>query len=139
MSLKPSATASVQFGRFTLLPVRRELLANGAPVELGGRAFDVLPALVEARGAVLTKDELLGRVWPDRVVEENNLQVQIATLRKALAQDRDLIRTISERGYQFTGQVGGSVPAPGPVSPRVATNLSQPVSELIGCCCSTQL
>jgi DNA-binding winged helix-turn-helix (wHTH) protein len=110
------------FGRFTLLPVRRELLANGAPVELGGRAFDVLPALVEARGAVLTKDELLGRVWPDRVVEENNL-----------------IRTISERGYQFTGQVGGSVPAPGPVSPRVATNLSQPVSELIGCCCSTQL
>ena len=80
-------------------------LSDGVPIELGGRAFDVLMALIEAGGAVLSKDELMSRVWPGRVVEENNLQVQIAALRKALAGDRDLVRTVAGRGYQFTGEI----------------------------------
>ena len=74
--MKPvsEAAASIAFGRFLLSPDRRELLADGRPIKLGGRAFDVLMALVEARGAVVSKDALMSRVWPDRIVEENNLQ-----------------------------------------------------------------
>ena len=121
---------SIEFGPFTVLPHRRELLSNHAPIELGGRAFDVLMALIEARGTVLTRDELMSRVWPGRVVEENNLQVQIAALRKALGAHRDLIRTVAGRGYQFTGEVRAARVA-GPVS-SPATNLATSVSELIG-------
>src|SRR5436190_18612810 len=134
------ASAGVAFGRFLLLPHRRELLADGRPVKLGGRAFDVLLALIEARGAVVSKDALMTRVWPDRIVEENNLQAHIVTLRKAFAAERDLIRTVSGRGYQFTGEIRllparpderaeASVVAREPLP---ATNLPQPVSELIG-------
>src|SRR5271165_4267127 len=97
--------AAIEFGRFRVLPHRRELLAEGRPLDLGGRAFDVLMALIEASGAVVSKDALMNRVWPDRIVEENNLQAQISTLRRAFGADRDLIRTIAGRGYQFTGEI----------------------------------
>lgn len=60
--------ASVEFGRFRVLPHRRELLADGRPTKLGGRGFDVLMALIEARGTVPGKDALTARVWPNRVV-----------------------------------------------------------------------
>jgi DNA-binding winged helix-turn-helix (wHTH) protein len=125
---------SIEFGPFTVLPHRRELLSNHAPIELGGRAFDVLMALIEARGTVLSRDELMSRVWPGRgrVVEENNLQVQIAALRKTLGTDRDLVRTVAGRGYQFTGELrAASVTAPAAASSR-ATNLATSVSEVIG-------
>jgi DNA-binding winged helix-turn-helix (wHTH) protein len=69
--------SSVAFGRFRVLPHRRELLADGRPVRLGGRAFDVLIALLEGRGSVVSREELIRRVWPNRVVEEKNLQAQI--------------------------------------------------------------
>src|SRR5437899_1063467 len=62
-------------------------------------------ALNEARGEVVGKNALMARVWPDRVVEENNLQSQISTLRAAFGAERDLIRTVSGRGYQFTGEI----------------------------------
>jgi DNA-binding winged helix-turn-helix (wHTH) protein len=75
------APAGVAFGRFRLLPHRRELLADDRPLKLGGRAFDVLLALIESPGTVMSKDALMERVWPDRVVEENNLQWQISALR----------------------------------------------------------
>ena len=52
-----------------MLPHGRELLADGRPIKLGGRAFDVLMALIAARGAVVAKDALMARVWPDRIVE----------------------------------------------------------------------
>src|SRR5438067_5639819 len=99
------APAGVAFGRFLVLPHRRELLADGQPIQLGGRAFDVLIALIEARGAVITKDALMAHTWPDRIVEENALQSQISALRMALGADRDLVRTVSGRGYQFIGEV----------------------------------
>jgi DNA-binding winged helix-turn-helix (wHTH) protein len=105
MAHAPEGSATIEFGRFKVVPYRRELLADGRPVELGGRAFDTLLALLDARGTVLGKDELMSRVWPDRVVDENNLQAQIALLRKALGADRILIYTIVGRGYQFTGEV----------------------------------
>jgi predicted ATPase/DNA-binding winged helix-turn-helix (wHTH) protein len=134
---------AIGFGRFRVLPHRRELLAEGRPVELGGRAFDVLMALIEAGGAVVSKNTLMERVWPDRIVEENSLQAQISTLRRAFAADRDLIRTIAGRGYQFTGEIRAVSPNPdvqglagtgvlGAASAHPPTNLSEPVSELIG-------
>jgi DNA-binding winged helix-turn-helix (wHTH) protein len=137
------APAAIEFGRFRILPHRRELLAEGQPMELGGRAFDVLMVLIEASGAVVGKDALMHRVWPDRIVEENSLQAQIAALRRAFAADRDLIRTIAGRGYQFTGEIRtvsatANAPAfvgmtePTPTSSRPTTNLPEPVSELIG-------
>ena len=83
MNPSAEAPANLAFGRFQVSPHRRELLADGRPIKLGGRAFDVLMALIEARGAVIGKDTLMARVWPDRVVEENNLQAHIVALRKA--------------------------------------------------------
>ena len=97
--------AAIDFRRFRVLPDRRELLAKGRPVQLGGRAFDVLMALIEASGAVVDKNTLMNCVWPDRIVEDNSLQAQISALRKAFAADRDLIRTIAGRGYQSTGEI----------------------------------
>jgi DNA-binding winged helix-turn-helix (wHTH) protein len=79
----------VEFGRFKVVPHRRELIADGTPIALGSRAFDALLVLIDAGGTVLDKDELMRRVWPDRVVEENNLQAQISALRKAFGSDRD--------------------------------------------------
>ena len=70
--------AGVAFGRFQVLPHRRELLPDGLPIKLGGRAFDVLMALIEARGEVVSKDALMARV-----VVENSLQSQISALRAA--------------------------------------------------------
>src|SRR6266404_3673688 len=126
-------SAVLEFGRYRLDRHRREFIADGRPVELGSRAFDTLLALVDGRGTVLSKDELLRRIWPDRVVEENNLETQISTLRKVLGADRHLIRTVFGRGYQFTGDIRGPgtavVGAPVPIQ---ATNLPAPVSELIG-------
>jgi TolB-like protein/Tfp pilus assembly protein PilF len=98
------ASASVEFGRFRILPHRREVLADNRPIELGGRAYDVLMVLVEANGAVIGKDELMSRVWPGRIVEEGNLRAQISALRIALG-DTDLIRTVPGRGYQFTAEI----------------------------------
>ena len=76
--------ASYRFGTVEVRPAERRVLVAGAPATLGARAFDVLLALIERRDRVVTKDELLALVWPGLVVEENNLQVQVSTLRKVL-------------------------------------------------------
>src|SRR5438552_2729441 len=72
------------FGNAELLPVERRLLVDGQPVNLGARAFDVLVALIERRGTVVTKNELLDVAWPGLIVEQNNLAVQVSALRKVL-------------------------------------------------------
>ena len=136
------APAAIEFGRFRALPHRRELLADNLPVELGARAFNLLMALIEARGHVVSKDELIERVWPGRIVEENNLAIQVLALRKAFAADRGLIRTVFGRGYRFTGEIrtvsasdvqkAVGVPDAAPPPSRPPTNLPAPVSELIG-------
>ena len=104
-----------RFGRFLLNSHRRELLADGVPVPVGSRAFDVLAVLVEARGQIVTKDELASRVWPGRFIEDNCLQFQISALRKALSADRDFIKTIPGRGYCFIADVA-TYDEPGVVS-----------------------
>jgi DNA-binding winged helix-turn-helix (wHTH) protein len=100
-----SAEAAIEFGRFRVLLRRRRLLADGVPVEIGTRTFDLLLALLEADGALVTKKELLNRVWPSVVVSEENLKVHVSALRKALGADRDLIRTEFGRGYRFIGML----------------------------------
>jgi len=134
----PSATLVI--GHFHVVPYRRELSADGRSIKLGGRAFDVLMALIDARGAVVSKHALMARVWPDRVVDENNLQSQISALRTAFGAERELIRTVAGRGYQFTGEVrvlpreqddrAGLAPETETAPPP--TNLPQLASELIG-------
>jgi DNA-binding winged helix-turn-helix (wHTH) protein len=96
------AETALEFGRFRVLLRQRQLLADGVLVELGTRAFDLLLVLLEADGSLVSKDELLSRVWPGIVVSEENLKVQVSALRKALGADRDLIRTEFGRGYRFT-------------------------------------
>jgi predicted ATPase/DNA-binding winged helix-turn-helix (wHTH) protein len=135
--------SSVAFGRFRVLPHRRELLADGRPVKLGGRAFDVLITLLEERGSVVSREELIRRVWPNRVVEEKNLHAQISVLRTVLGAERELIRTVPGHGYQFTGEIrvlsgnpderaGATMAAAQPAPALPPTNLPAPVSELIG-------
>jgi DNA-binding winged helix-turn-helix (wHTH) protein len=106
----PAAGAILEFGPFRVLLRRRQLLADGVPVELGTRAFDLLMVLVEADGLLVTKEELLSRVWPGIVVSEHNLKVQIAALRRALGADRDFIRTEFGRGYRFIAALSRNAP-----------------------------
>jgi TolB-like protein/Tfp pilus assembly protein PilF len=96
-----------RFGSYELHPNRRQLLDNGRPVAIGQRAFDVLTTLVERAGELVTKEELLQRVWPGLVVEENNLQVQVSALRKVLG--THAIVTTAARGYRFTLELGGQM------------------------------
>jgi predicted ATPase/DNA-binding winged helix-turn-helix (wHTH) protein len=134
--------AIIQFGHFSIFPHRRELRAAGRPIRLGGRAFDVLMTLIEASGAVVSKDELLSRAWQGRIVDENRLASEISALRKALGADRELIRTVTGRGYQFTGETRARAASKERRAPKAAavaarlsrhpTNLPEPVSDLIG-------
>ncbi len=94
-----------RFGGFELRPDDRRLLADGQPVTLGARAFDLLVALVARAGQLVSKNELLTLVWPGLVVEENNLQVQVSTLRKLLGPSA--LATIPGRGYRFALPVEG--------------------------------
>src|SRR6267143_4786615 len=108
-----SADAVIRFGRFCVLPRARQLLVDGHPVELGSRAFDLLMVLIGAPGILVTKNEIISRVWPDTVVEESNLKVQMSALRRVLNADRDVIKTVHGRGYVFTGEVTAASIEPG--------------------------
>ena len=96
---------SYGFGRFVLHGRARRFLADGEPVALGSRAFEVLLMLVEAAGDLVIKGDILDRAWSGIAVEENNLQVQISTLRRVLGPDRHWIVTIAGHGYRFTAPV----------------------------------
>lgn len=117
-----SAEGVVTFGGFELDLVERRLRSGGRTVSIGARAFDVLCVLVERRDRVVGREALLDEVWPGRVVEENNLSVQIGTLRRVLGVDA--IATIPGRGYRFTVAVDPrAAPAgtPTPVTTTAAT------------------
>src|ERR1700692_2186946 len=119
-------------GNYRIFPELRLLLKNGNKVDLTARAFDVLWALVKARGEVVTKDELLEQVWAGSIVEENNLQTHISAIRRALKQDRSFISTDFGRGYRLT------LPASARTNLRPATkkiespNLPSPLTTLLG-------
>jgi predicted ATPase/DNA-binding winged helix-turn-helix (wHTH) protein len=126
----------LRFGRFELRPRERRLMIDGVPALIGPRAYDMLLALVERRGRLVSKDELFDAVWPGLVVEENNLQKQVSALRKVLG--ADVIVTIPGRGYQFVaGPDPGAVAddaarkAP-PPAVKLRTNLPPVLTALIG-------
>src|SRR5258708_24607697 len=100
---------------------QRELRRDGLPVQLGSRARDILWVLASANGAVVSKDELMTRVWPGLVVEENNVQVHISALRKALDEGKDgqaYVVTVPGRGYRLLGTGSApSTPIPGVQTP----------------------
>ncbi|MFM0396255.1 ATP-binding protein [Paraburkholderia phytofirmans] len=82
----------------------RELFLDGQPVRIGSRAFDILAVLIGANGALVSKSTMLEQVWPDTLVEENNLQVHMSALRKVLGESRNLIQTVSGRGYRLVSR-----------------------------------
>ena len=108
---------TVRFGEFCLAPATRTLTRNDLPVRLGARALDILIALIERAGRVVSKAELFAIVWPDTTIEESNLRVQIATLRHALGDGRSGARfvvNVPGRGYMFIAETaptrgGGSI------------------------------
>ncbi|MFT5933231.1 MAG: TolB-like protein [Hydrogenophaga sp.] len=112
----------LSFTDVEIQPDERRVLVGGKPAILGARAFDLLMCLVEHRDRVVAKDELLQRVWPGMVVEETNLTVHVATLRKWLGPEA--IATVSGRGYRFIAQltVADSVPT------SVAINVVEPAA-----------
>ena len=93
--------ATLRFRRFDVMPSERRLLCDGLPVDIGGRAFDLLLILLQSRGELVTKERIVSYVWPSTVVDESNLRFQMASLRKVLGEDRDVIKTIPGRGYLF--------------------------------------
>ena len=98
-------TSTCRFGNVELRAQERRLLVQGKDSPIGARAFDLLLALVEHRDRVVSKNELLDLVWPGVVVEENNLQVHISSLRKVLGPQA--IATIPGRGYRITAALDG--------------------------------
>jgi predicted ATPase/DNA-binding winged helix-turn-helix (wHTH) protein len=91
----------IKIGRVVVSLDTRELYLDGQPFHVGSRAFDILELLIRASGKTVTKDEILEHVWPNSVVEENNIHVQLSALRKIFGADSQAIRTISGRGYRL--------------------------------------
>jgi len=106
-----SATDSFQFDRFHLEQrglFQRDEGAALAPVEIGSRALEVLRVLLERPGDLISRNEIMASAWPGMVVEDNNLTIQISTLRRVLDQDRaqgSCIQTVARRGYRFVAPV----------------------------------
>src|SRR5690349_3822945 len=99
---------SYSFGPFVVDPVTRRLWRDGQLVPIPAKTFDVLVALLERRDHVVSKDDLLTRVWPDTIVNENNLARQISSLRRALGQrpdQHDFVVTVPGHGYRFVAAV----------------------------------
>ncbi|HUN40291.1 MAG TPA: winged helix-turn-helix domain-containing protein [Acetobacteraceae bacterium] len=127
------------FGPFQLVPAQRRLLRDGAPLRLGGHAFDILVALVENAGKTVGKDELIARAWADASADDNTLRVHVAALRRALSDDGTDARYVTAvpgRGYSFTATVrrviaaSTETPAQPPAPP--ASNLPTLLSPVIG-------
>ncbi|MBW9140024.1 winged helix-turn-helix domain-containing protein, partial [Rhizobium pusense] len=127
----------------------RELVVDGQPVRIGSRAFDMLAVLIAAKGELVSKNDMLKQVWPDTIVEENNLQVHMSALRKVLGESRGLIQTVSGRGYRLvarqwppspesgnasagTGRDDHAVDQPRSAPAAITHNLPASFSPLIG-------
>lgn len=118
-----------RFGAFELQPTQRRLLANGQATLLAARTFDVLQLLVENAGRLVTKDEILARVWHGLVVEENNVHVQVASVRRIVGAKS--IENVAGHGYRFTLDVDAG-DAPQPEAPPRVHNLPRQLTRFIG-------
>ena len=102
------AKSFYDFKNFRLDPEERILLHDGAPIPITPKVFDLLKVLIENRGRVIEKDELMAAIWKDSFVEDSNLAFNIRQLRKALDDDArqpTFIETVPKRGYRFIAEV----------------------------------
>ena len=138
---EPQATTSgepaISFGPFRLVAAQRLLLEGDKPVRLGSRAFDILTALVERAGEVVSKEELIIRAWPATFVEEANLKIQVSALRRALGDgqgDHRYIATVVGRGYNFVAPIRKeeSPQASPTIAPAALHNLPSATTRMIG-------
>src|SRR6476620_1549405 len=129
----------ISFGPFSLVASERILTKDGAPIDLGARTFDTLIALASRPSEIVTKRDLLARVWPDVRVEEGSLRQQIGKLRKALGDRKgsaQYIATLAGRGYCFVAPIArashsGDVDAAGTAGvPQ--TNLPSRLIRMVG-------
>jgi DNA-binding winged helix-turn-helix (wHTH) protein len=129
-----SAATCIVFGPFRLLSMQRLLTQSGKPVPLGSRAFDLLVVMLERPGELISKEELMARVWPNTFVAPENLSVQIAGLRRALGDGRGGNRYIVNtpgRGYRFVAPVTVETGFPCEVEAAAPANLPVPSMSVI--------
>ncbi len=122
----------LRFGEFVLHPMQRRLSANGEPVSVGSRAFDLLLLLASHPGQVITNQQIVTAVWGKAVVDDANLRAQVSTLRRLLRDDqRDpkYISNVPGKGYCFIATVEGSEPLKSPPLPAPATT---PAARIYG-------
>src|SRR6516225_1867153 len=99
----------ISFGRFRLDLRRPELRRNGQPLQIHRLALGILCALAEAKGKIVSKDELMARLWPGRIVEEGNLHVHVSALRRSLdehGEGHSYVVTVPGRGYRLSDTTG---------------------------------
>ena len=130
---------AISFGPFRLVPSQQLLLEDGKPVRLGSRALDILIALAERPNELVSKEDLIARAWPDTFVEEGNLRVHIATLRRALGDGqagKRYVANIPGRGYRFVAPVSLSPEqeplAPPPSAATRTYDLPSPPTRMLG-------
>jgi predicted ATPase/DNA-binding winged helix-turn-helix (wHTH) protein len=134
-----AAERAAVFGAFRLRPAQQLLLEEDRPLRIGGRALDILVTLVEQAGELVSKDELVARVWPNTIVDEANLRTQIGLLRRVLGDGRAGARyvvTVPGRGYRFVAPVAFETEGGRDVAPNVSfehlNNLPIRLNRLIG-------
>ncbi|WP_175817125.1 ATP-binding protein [Burkholderia diffusa] len=123
----------IQIGTLSVDFEQRDIRCHGASLRIGARALDILEVLHRANGSVVSKDDIMDAVWPGLIVEENRLQVHVATLRKALGANRDLIKTVPGRGYLLIANpaVAHEAPPRATALPQDAVVAARPV-PLVG-------
>lgn len=122
----------IQIGTLSVDFEQRDIRRHGASLRIGARALDILEVLHRASGSVVSKDDIMDAVWPGLIVEENRLQVHVATLRKALGASRDLIKTVPGRGYLLVASASpGPDLVPAAEAPAVVAPPDAPASALL--------
>ena len=134
-----SADRIIAFGPFVLIPSQQLLLKNDQPVQIGSRAFDILTRLVERPGEIVSKEDLIARVWPNVFVQEGNLKVHVATLRQVLGDGQGgnrYIVNVPGRGYRFVAPVSHRTAPARTGLPAAAAggshNLPMPLTRMLG-------
>ena len=136
--MSSSSDHAISFGSFRLISTQRLLLESGKPVQLGSRALEILLALVERAGESIRREDLIARVWPHSIVDDSNLKVHIAALRKALGDGLNgnrYIVNIPGRGYRFVAPILKREEIGSPTSTEAALqsqNARAPIHRVFG-------
>jgi predicted ATPase/DNA-binding winged helix-turn-helix (wHTH) protein len=131
----PSSDRAISFGAFRLVPSRQLLLEGDRPLRIGTRAFHILTTLVENAGEIVSKEDLIARVWPNTYVEDGNLRVHIAAIRKILGDGREgnrYVANIPLRGYRFVAPISISRASEAAAAVEATHNLPLPVTRVVG-------